>query len=136
MSCHDGTIDMGDLAHKATNAFQKDTDTTFKENGLGYASGMISGTAKLGTDLRNTHPVNFPVSSNSQTDLFILTPATATSMGGGAGTVNTTFPLFAEGAMTNFLECGSCHAVHDSENRPFLRYTMNGSALCLGCHNK
>jgi predicted CXXCH cytochrome family protein len=66
-------------------------------------------------------------------------------MGGGGATTNSTFPLYktvADAGMigtrgtSRSLECGSCHAVHDSANSPFLRYTMAGSQLCLGCHNK
>ena len=132
MSCHDGTIDMGAITHQGSGAFQLET-------GGSFASGVISGSANLGKNLTNTHPVNFPVSSNSQSDLYIAAPeASAKAMGNPAiaGMTATTFPLFAAGANVNSLECGSCHAVHDSENRPFLRFTMQGSALCLGCHNK
>ncbi len=34
------------------------------------------------------------------------------------------------------VECPSCHNVHDPSTAPFLRKTMDGSALCLTCHNK
>lgn len=34
------------------------------------------------------------------------------------------------------VECPSCHAVHDPTNKPFLRISNEGSALCVRCHNK
>jgi predicted CXXCH cytochrome family protein len=153
MSCHDGVtklnaihnagaIDGGDVngatgAHSATvnakNTFASSAITAKNTNLGGY-------------DLTKTHPINFPVSTvDGQSDLNV---GTGSTMGpgqaalGGAYSFTVKFPLFKTsdsrgGAnSTRMLECGSCHAVHDSTNSPFLRDTMNGSQLCLGCHNK
>jgi len=155
MSCHDGNMQMEDIHNKGalTNhgAYNSAGAGTA---GLTFATGAIGGNAALANDgggvsndLTLTHPINFPVPTvnNSQDDLWV---GTGPAMGGGAGTTTTTFPLFTVKEVTaggnnntaratsRSLECGSCHAVHDSLNSPFLRYTMAGSQLCLGCHNK
>jgi len=143
MSCHDGSTNMNAIH----NAGAAEGSTSLNAQGgrlivAGvFANGVIDGAADLSSDLSKTHPINFPVkAADSQTDLWNGPAAgTTNQMGTGA----TLFPLFkstdsnAARATTNrSLECGSCHAVHDSANRPFLRYTLAGSALCLGCHNK
>lgn len=128
MSCHDGSTDMNEVAHSVNKA--------------GLTTGLVAGDATLGgADLSLTHPINFPVAlSNSQADLWVGSGAKMGGIVPGVITAINGFPLFkssrdgAAGPRT--LECGSCHAVHDSQNKPFLRYTMDKSALCLGCHNK
>jgi len=69
-----------------------------------------------------------------------VAPATAVLTGVASAV---TYPLFKSTgnggnrtSASDYLECGSCHAVHDSLNSPFLRETMKKSTLCLGCHNK
>jgi predicted CXXCH cytochrome family protein len=131
MSCHDGQTSMESVANQP------------KVGAL--AIGTVTGAAAIagvsGTNLANTHPINFPVLSNSQNDLNFAS-ATPTFGEGRMGTTGQ-FPLFKStdaGAGrttgTQSLECGSCHSVHDPANVPFLRDTMTGSTLCLGCHNK
>jgi predicted CXXCH cytochrome family protein len=109
----------------------------------------MSGAPTLGgTNLSKTHPINFPVRTDDfQTDLN--TGGNTAHMGPGVTsgydwtTKPVLFPLFkttdanaARSTTNRSLECGSCHAVHDSTNSPFLRDTIAGSKLCLGCHNK
>lgn len=140
MSCHDGVTNVNNVAHNMAGGTLR--------------AGLVGGTADLtggdGVNLTRTHPVNFPVTTNSQADLWIGTVTTGPAMGtdatgayltqGGISTFTKGFPLFKSArdaaGQTRSLECGSCHSVHDAENQPFLRYTMNQSALCLGCHNK
>jgi predicted CXXCH cytochrome family protein len=86
--------------------------------------------------MRSTHPVNFAVAVGSdqiQKDLQQVNTGNITDTKAG-GKV---FPLFKSArSATQTLECSSCHSVHDNSNAPFLRETMAGSALCLGCHAK
>lgn len=130
MSCHDGQTSMDSVQNQP------------KVGAL--AIGTVTGPAAIagatGDNLANTHPVNFPVLNNNQSDLNF--PSGVTFTEGKMGAAGE-FPLFKStdaGAGrttgTQSLECGSCHAVHDPANVPFLRGTMTGSALCLGCHNK
>lgn len=153
MSCHDGVTNIN-AVHNAGAIAGTGTATV---GGVGihtatntvFASGTIPSTRPAGiggTNLSKTHPVNFPVAETNtiQNDLNL---GSGSSMGPGVAPGYTwtgkTFPLFKSTAVdanrttaNRSLECGSCHAVHDSANSPFLRYTMTKSELCLGCHNK
>lgn len=148
MSCHDGQITM-DAVHNA-GAIDGGTAVGGVHPTIAgvFGGSAITGAANLTRDLSKTHPINFPVSLvDSQTDLNVGTGA---SMGPGQTALNAsgytfakTFPLFKSSdanakrtTANRSLECGSCHAVHDSQFSPFLRDTMAGSQLCLGCHNK
>jgi len=143
MSCHDGVTEMsaihnagtlgGGAAVNATSPTAADAYRTAGANVFAPgAIGQIKNTALGGYNLTKTHPINFAVSlTDGQSDLFT---GSGTKMGN-----NNQFPLFkleGDRATARSLECGSCHAVHDSLNSPFLRTTMDRSALCLGCHNK
>lgn len=106
LSCHDGTV--------AIDSFGTRTGTTF-----------ISGSAALGTDLGNDHPIGFTYDTALATaDGGLTTPASASL-------VSTGVPLFSAK-----VECASCHNVHDNANGNFLRLSNAGSALCLKCHTK
>ncbi len=106
LSCHDGSV--------ALDTYGTRTGTN-----------MISGTAALGTDLSNDHPVSFTYDAALATaDGGLVTPA-STSL------VVTGIPLY-----TSKVECASCHSVHDNANGNFLRNTNAASALCLKCHTK
>lgn len=133
MSCHDGSAlggsmigaEPGSIADSALipNYGTTPTNTT-----------AITGAAKFGTDLTKSHPVN--LSYNSVDDTGLVPIATLKS--------NKKFPLFRSNSKDDNLECASCHAVHGQENSlhtgenypAFLRSSMAGSALCLGCHVK
>ena len=142
MSCHDGGTQMDAIFNKgALTNHGAYNQPLAGDAGFTFATNKIITAAKLGSDLRGTHPVNFIVTTaDTQSDLWIAGATAATTvMGGGAGTATNAFPLFklsGNRATNRSLECGSCHAVHDSQYSPFLRVTMKGSTLCLGCHNK
>lgn len=135
MSCHDGQTTMNNV-HNA-GAIIRNAGTT--PAGRPMISGAISNLPVIiGTNMKGTHPVNFPVATAD--------PALNVGSGSKMGLTNQ-FSLFATnaGGTTNnnvartsgrSLECGSCHAVHDSQYSPFLRDTMHQSQLCLGCHVK
>jgi len=145
MSCHDGLTQMS-AVHNAgviespaladavpSAAGAANARRTNTANFAGGAIGALRNEAIGGYNLTKTHPINFPVvATDTQSDLFV-------GSGSTMGKTNFTMPLFkltGDRATSRSLECGSCHAVHDTANSPFLRYTMDGSALCLGCHNK
>lgn len=142
MSCHDGTTDMASIHNAGANIKANGTATGDRTGRALYSGTISTGGGRLGTNLASTHPVNFPVTTLDPT-LNLGTNANGSRMGTGDA-----FPLFkstAGGATgntdaartsTRSLECGSCHAVHDSAYSPFLRATLAGSAICLGCHNK
>jgi predicted CXXCH cytochrome family protein len=106
LSCHDGTV--------AIDTYGSRTGTN-----------MMTGSALIGTDLRNDHPVSFTYDAAlATTDGGLVTPASASQVVAG-------IPLY-----TAKLECASCHSVHNDANGKFLRNTNAASALCLKCHVK
>ncbi len=83
-----------------------------------------AGSAGLGTDLRNDHPVgvNYPPRRRNGQLLpnYRRTPPSSIKLFGSAN---------------NRMECSSCHDPHGSENPKLLRVTIQGSQLCLACHD-
>jgi predicted CXXCH cytochrome family protein len=87
----------------------------------------MGGTSKIGSDMRNDHPVSFTYDAALATaDGRLVVPVSASWVD-----ASRKIPLF-----NGKLECASCHDVHDDSNSPFLRKNNAGSALCLSCHTK
>jgi predicted CXXCH cytochrome family protein len=114
LSCHDGTV--------ALDSFGGHDGTT-----------IIEGQARVGTDLRGTHPIGLlydPALAIADGDLH--NPDTTTTDLGGTIAADLLFG-------TGNLECASCHDVHNARsagNDHLLRITVDGSQLCLTCHDK
>lgn len=129
MSCHDGVTSVG-----AVKNYPVDKPSSITISGAGQAAGVLTtSNGNLGTNLRDDHPVNFNVSAINPTNIGEVTGNT---MKTNTGDVTNGFPLFNSARGTTSLECASCHAVHNPADEPFLRTTMTGSKLCLGCHYK
>lgn len=119
LSCHDGTLALSSLLNQPNSAA-----AAAGSDGGGVVSDKIKATAttNLGSDLSNDHPVSFSYAESYNNDSGLRTEATVTN---GAKVIG------------GRVECASCHDVHNAAGfSPFLRGTMNGSALCLGCHVK
>lgn len=109
LSCHDGTV--------AIDAF-----------GGKSGSSYITGSALIGTDISDDHPISFTYNTALATaDGGLYDPSTQSS---GLGSTIAADMLFSDK-----LECASCHDVHDDTYEPFLIKSNAGSALCLTCHN-
>jgi predicted CXXCH cytochrome family protein len=78
---------------------------------------------KLGTDLRNDHPISMVYPTAAQDTGFVIPP----NLQKGWPDV----PLYG-----GKVECPTCHNVHDPSKASFLRISNSGSALCFKCHNK
>jgi len=116
MGCHDGTV--------AVNSLYR----TPSDGGVGVAK-KLTGYANLGTSLSDDHPINFTYDATLATKDGGLKPPVSDKR---VDNVEPYLPLF-EGT----LQCASCHNVHDNDTyKPFLRSSINGSALCLRCHEK
>lgn len=113
LGCHDGTV--------ALNAFGGNTFTG--------ADVFIPGTANLGSDLSDDHPVSFVYDATLATNDGELNDPTTTTSGLG-GTIGQDM-LFS-----TKVQCASCHDPHDNTNAPFLVKSNAGSALCQTCHTK
>jgi predicted CXXCH cytochrome family protein len=112
LSCHDGTV--------ALDSFGGATGST-----------LMTGTALVGQDLSNDHPVSFAYTTAIATsDGSLHNPAVQTTSLGD--TIQNDL-LFGDN-----LECASCHDVHNEVDNGagLLRIDNAGSALCLTCHDK
>ena len=113
LSCHDGTV--------AIDSFGGATGSQF-----------ATGSALIGTDLSDDHPIGIGWEHQTQTPACsnCHDPRDPGDMTGIAT------PFFGPpGSRT--LECPTCHDAHGTNGEPWLlRVTPVGSALCLYCHGK
>ena len=111
LSCHDGTIALGDVLNGGPITMA---------NGVTV---MPAGRSLLGTDLSNDHPISFQYTSAlAAADGELADPATLTGV--------------VKLDNTGQLQCATCHNVHDDTNGKFLVVNNLGSALCETCHQK
>lgn len=106
LSCHDGTV--------ALNA----------TIGGGDAGGAFisPGSANLGTDLSDDHPISFVYSSDlSAKDIQIRPPSL--------------LPQEFKLDRANELQCTTCHNPHDNQYSDFLVTPNQRSTMCITCHN-
>lgn len=112
LSCHDGTIALGDVLTRATPIAMSGGVTT-----------MPVGATRLGTDISDDHPVSFVYSASlAAARGELANPATLT------GRVRLD--------STGQLQCTACHDPHDDTNGKFLVVSNQASALCQTCHVK
>jgi len=107
LSCHDGSIALNSTYANGTLS------------SANYKSGLLTGSALLGTDLRNDHPIAFTY---------------ANSVSARPGQYVAAASLTGVRLMAGRMECASCHNVHNDTIQPFLRVSNGNSALCLSCH--
>lgn len=108
LSCHDGTIALGDVLSRAA---------TIDMNGVTV---LPPGTSRLGTNLSDDHPVSFTYDAAlAGADGELADPATLVG------------PVRLEGDQ---LQCTACHDPHDNSLGDFLVATTAQSQLCGYCH--
>jgi len=110
LSCHDGTIALGDVLSRATPIAM--TQAT-----------MPVGDTRIGTNLSDDHPISFP-----------YTAALVSSRGELVSPSTLTGPVKLDG--TGQVQCRSCHDPHNNINGKFLVVANTASALCQTCHIK
>jgi len=111
LSCHDGTIALG-------NVLSRSTDINF----TGAITHLPVGSSNLGTDLSDDHPVSCQYTSTlASTDGQLLDPALIT------------YPVSLE---EGYVQCTSCHNPHQDIYQDFLVASTQFSDLCLRCHNR
>ena len=112
LSCHDGTIALGEILSSSTRITMSGGVTT-----------MPTGPGRLGTDLSDDHPISFVYSATLASQRGeLVNPSTLTSR----------VRLDSAGR----LQCSSCHNAHDDANGKFLVMPNTRSALCQTCHVK
>ena len=107
LSCHDGAT--------AIDSFGNNEGFF---NDIKIAAGLPS---NLGTDLRDDHPIGIrypPPDLPQYNDKSTFVGVKVVTIDG-----------------VDRVECTSCHDPHDNSLGMFLRQTLDGSALCLECHD-
>lgn len=123
LSCHDGTV--------ALDSFGGTAGTVF-----------ISPSASLTTDLSDDHPVCFDLPQYNGADATHHddTPICSNCHFSGGGVPWASSPSSPRAELPFFdrrLECATCHDAHNTLGlMSMLRKTVEGSAICLHCHNK
>ncbi len=102
LSCHDGV-------------------TAIDSYGGATGSVVITGSAALGTDLSNDHPIGiaYPSGDPGYNDPAGFNGVKLVTING-----------------QQRVECTSCHEPHNNQMGNFLRRTLDESLICLECHNK
>lgn len=113
LSCHDGTIALGEVLNRATRIDM-----------AGGTTVMPPGSSNLGTDLSDDHPVSIVYDAS-------LAAAHAGELA-NPSTLSGKVKLDHGGRM----QCTSCHDPHDDSNGKFLVVSNQGGALCQTCHLK
>jgi predicted CXXCH cytochrome family protein len=109
LSCHDGTVALGNVSSGAAVTMQNGVTT------------MPSGANNLGTDLSQDHPVSFVYDSAlAARDPQVKDPSTLVDK----------VRLDKLGR----LQCTACHDPHNNQYGNFLVMDNTGSALCTACH--
>ncbi len=107
LSCHDGTLAMGNLR--------------VPPRGSRFTLGPLTGRAVLGTDLSDDHPISFVYDSTL-------------ALRRGQLADPSTLPRPIRLDDTRQLQCTSCHDPHEDRNPKFLRMENRFGALCTACH--
>jgi predicted CXXCH cytochrome family protein len=105
LSCHDGTVAVA--------------ETLTGGSGGAY---IAPGSANLGTDLSDDHPISFVYSSGlSAQDQQIRSPFD--------------LPTQLKLDSTGELQCTTCHNAHDNQYGNFLVMSNERSQMCVSCHD-
>ena len=122
LSCHDGTV--------AVDEWTRHTGSAFFGQGVGRFVFGRNG------NLANVHPMSFTYDQNlANLDGELHDPTAKTFTVGGKTKTIAKGLLF--GPNFDQMECGSCHDVHNANGFDhMLQVPIDGSRLCLTCHDK
>ncbi len=105
LSCHDGTVALGETL-----------------TGAGGGAYLSPGSANLGTDLSDDHPISFVYSSGlSAENAQIRAPFD--------------LPTALKLDSSSQLQCTTCHDAHDNRYGKFLTMPNERSQMCVSCHS-
>lgn len=140
LSCHDGTVALGDVYNAGGGVPGVATFTGANVTGGGMLQGPNLIAVPATRDLRGNHPIGIPYAGET----YYGTPSQATV---GAGNywpqaTGTTQPvgvpaltLSSDGTGYG-VECGTCHNPHGTTYSYLLKSDTANSAICRACHNK
>jgi predicted CXXCH cytochrome family protein len=131
MSCHDGTTAIDSYSGKMGSY-------TPTSQSVVLAPVDVNGAGDNGGNLMDDHPIGFSYGQVAALDPNIHQPnASITWIPAGDRKCTTVSELLYKG---DKLTCASCHDVHNTASKtaaaPLLRVKMDGSKLCLTCHDK
>ena len=163
LACHDGTIAVGQVSNSPGSGLGAGVTLTIPGTaptpagsmpfGRGQANANHGFTRRLGTDLRNDHPIAFTFNDTvASADGELRAPSTSASptlIGTRSATVKPNFPL--DGGKVS---CATCHDPHRNSQK-FLRknrlqqshtpaqtqwnnwaFDDTKDQICLGCHTR
>lgn len=111
MSCHDGTVAVGDL--------MKGVDATV--TGPNAPAGKLNAGINYfnPATMESNHPIGVkqPTNQAGFTNFNTVSPTSAVNYDAGG-----------------YVQCDSCHNPHDNTYAPFLKVSNSGGAICLTCH--
>jgi predicted CXXCH cytochrome family protein len=126
MSCHDGTIAMGNVVNLPSGFPVSEISM------VGAAGGLMPSTEAgyIGTDLRDDHPVAVKHLPSQDQELKAISGSNARvySLSGGK--------VVSSQVDGGYVECTSCHDPHDDQYGNFLIDENVSSKMCRSCHSK
>ncbi len=133
LSCHDGTLAMSSI-HTGDNS----GITGWGGANAGHQTGgvLTSGSALIGLNLNNSHPVGVVYNSTLATTKAGLTASMVDS--GSFATIASAWRIYGGADGVGSVECGSCHDPHSNDsavggvNSPFLKGSKVN--ICTDCH--
>lgn len=118
LSCHDGTV--------ALDSFGGKTGTNF-----------IAGWAKIGTDLRDDHPIGKDAIYPTTTSTRFNPQNSSHQVVSAWGTLRLKAWTDSAGTTQYVVGCRTCHNVHNAGNYDhMLNFSNASSHVCLTCHIK
>lgn len=147
LSCHDGTIALGEVNNRGEGAPGVIEMTRPVPRPV-----FLVGNGPAGNEMLNNHPVSIPYAGQTYNgmvsgaqargglgDYYPPTEVACRSPSGfctGASTLGVFINLRGDTFGRLGIECNSCHEPHNRYGHPsFLRAPMDASALCQACHN-
>jgi len=109
LSCHDGTVALGDLLNRRAPIAMVGGDI------------IPPGRSRIGTDLRHHHPVSFIYDANLAARR-------------GELAMPSSLPPAIRLDRSGQMQCTSCHDAHDNSFGDFLVMPNSSSRLCVECH--
>lgn len=107
LSCHDGILALGNLRVPPKSG--------------NFMLGPLTGSASLGTDLSDDHPISFVYDS-------------ALALRRGELADPSSLPQTVHLDNTGQVQCTACHDAHENRHPNFLRTDNRFGALCIACH--
>ena len=132
LGCHDGVLsDVGEVINAPGSGLGDGVGC--KQCHVGIPPIYIGeGGASLGVDFSNDHPISINYPTPQQDDQFNQPTQTNNRWFVVSGGIS--LPLFY--GNSKYIECATCHNVHNPDIVPFLRASNSESELCNTCHIK